>query len=426
VTDDAEGDAVPVRSIRGRRPAAEAEFRTDAVRDPAGEGPVGDRRDGCEAAAERLFLGLTRELVGANCREAVERTVCDRIAAADGYAFAWVGERSLERDGVTVRDSAGADGDDPDALVGSPDGRPWRRALSTGEARVATVDGGEVPVDDAPDAVAVAAVPLRHDGTVHGVLVVYADRPDGFGERELEGLVTVGRTAGFVVEAGRHRDLLFGEGTVELTVKLTARDSFLVVASAAHDCTLTVAGQVPTRAEWLVYCDVEGATADDVVATAADDDRVEHCRTISDHADGHRVELAFAESSLLREVAAAGTTVRSAVSEDGVCRLVLEVPRSVDVRSVVATLRSVDPGVELLSRQDCDGPPEPQGAAAGVLDDLTDRQRDVLEAAYRAGYFEWPRESTAEEVAASLDLATPTVLGHVRKAENRIFSPLFD
>jgi predicted DNA binding protein len=61
-----------------------------------------------------------------------------------------------------------------------------------------------------------------------------------------------------------------------------------------------------------------------------------------------------------------------------------------------------------------------------VLEDLTDRQRDALEAAYRAGYFAWPRESTAEDVAESLDLTSPTLHSHLRKAESVILSRLLD
>jgi predicted DNA binding protein len=61
-----------------------------------------------------------------------------------------------------------------------------------------------------------------------------------------------------------------------------------------------------------------------------------------------------------------------------------------------------------------------------MLDELTDRQHEVLEAAYRAGYYAWPRESTAEEVAAALDLTGPAFRGHLRKAEYAMLSELFE
>jgi len=57
-----------------------------------------------------------------------------------------------------------------------------------------------------------------------------------------------------------------------------------------------------------------------------------------------------------------------------------------------------------------------------ALDRLTDRQREVLEAAFRAGYYDWPRGSTAEELADSLELTGPTLHGHLRKAERTVLA----
>jgi len=50
----------------------------------------------------------------------------------------------------------------------------------------------------------------------------------------------------------------------------------------------------------------------------------------------------------------------------------------------------------------------------------------VLEVAYRSGYFAWPRERTAEDVADLLDVAAPTLHAHLRKAEGALFERLFD
>lgn len=58
--------------------------------------------------------------------------------------------------------------------------------------------------------------------------------------------------------------------------------------------------------------------------------------------------------------------------------------------------------------------------------DLTDRQRAAVEAAYFSGFFEWPRDSSGEEVAESLDITSPTFHQHVRAAENKVFTALFD
>ena len=51
---------------------------------------------------------------------------------------------------------------------------------------------------------------------------------------------------------------------------------------------------------------------------------------------------------------------------------------------------------------------------------LTDRQREVLDAAIRNGYFEVPRECTLEELAATLDADKSTVSTVIRRGEGRV------
>lgn len=54
------------------------------------------------------------------------------------------------------------------------------------------------------------------------------------------------------------------------------------------------------------------------------------------------------------------------------------------------------------------------------LSDLTDRQREVLETAYEMGYFEVPRATATEDVAAELDLDPSTVVEHLQRAERNL------
>jgi len=54
------------------------------------------------------------------------------------------------------------------------------------------------------------------------------------------------------------------------------------------------------------------------------------------------------------------------------------------------------------------------------LDDLTDKQRDVVRAAWELGYYEVPREASSENVAAELDLDPSTVAEHLQRAERNL------
>jgi predicted DNA binding protein len=57
------------------------------------------------------------------------------------------------------------------------------------------------------------------------------------------------------------------------------------------------------------------------------------------------------------------------------------------------------------------------------LDALSPRQREVFEYACQQGYYDWPRNVSATDLANDLELSKSTVVEHLRKAESRLFTP---
>ena len=55
---------------------------------------------------------------------------------------------------------------------------------------------------------------------------------------------------------------------------------------------------------------------------------------------------------------------------------------------------------------------------------LTDRQREVLETAHEMGYFEYPRQANASEVAAALDIEPSTFTEHLAAAQSKLLDEL--
>jgi predicted DNA binding protein len=55
--------------------------------------------------------------------------------------------------------------------------------------------------------------------------------------------------------------------------------------------------------------------------------------------------------------------------------------------------------------------------------ELTERQREVFETARSHGYYEWPRHTTAAELADTLEISKATVLEYLRKAESKLLDP---
>ncbi|WP_123535313.1 helix-turn-helix domain-containing protein [Halosimplex salinum] len=59
-----------------------------------------------------------------------------------------------------------------------------------------------------------------------------------------------------------------------------------------------------------------------------------------------------------------------------------------------------------------------------LVDALTSRQREVLEAAVAVGYYETPRQATHEDVAEVVDCSPATVGEHLQKIERSVFGAL--
>lgn len=57
---------------------------------------------------------------------------------------------------------------------------------------------------------------------------------------------------------------------------------------------------------------------------------------------------------------------------------------------------------------------------------ITPRQREVVETALEAGYFEWPRELSSEELASELGITRGTCLEHLRKAQAKLLRSAVD
>lgn len=380
-------------------------------------------------ALNTVIREVNGALVGATTREEIEREVCERLVDSDSYAAAWTGRGLIETDD-SIEWTAAVD----DRPAAATDGA----GTSTAESTVETVENHSepsepelvpMPTADAPsEQGSWTTVPLVHERMIYGVLVLNTARPAAFGERELAVLDELGDIIGHAINAVENRKLLAAETVLELDLACSDRASFFVDASARTGCTFDLDGLAPAAdGVLLVYQSVVGATPERIRELAADAPGITNTRLVSERDDGGLFEFAVADDSMIVPATSYGANVRSMRAESGQCRVVCDVPADTDVRCLVEQLRREFPETDLFAKRELNRSvatldPFPDDG----IDDLTDRQHETLEIAYRAGYFDWPRESTAEEVATSMEIAAPTLHRHLRKAQNKVLTEFLD
>lgn len=382
-----------------------------------------------------LLRRINATLVDAGTLTAVATAVCDHLAAADGVALAWLGE-TYRSGGLTPVARAGDPDGYLDDVVGDggrppaagPDAEPTLRALDSGEP----VTVADVSADLRGSAwreralvrgyQSVASVPLVYNGLDYGVLSVYADRSAAFDAALGDLLAELGDTIANAINGIEAKRSLRGESLVELDLRVADPDALLARASAALGDPVRVDGGVPGGDDRsVVYLLSESDPADLPGSVLA----VEEVRSVGD-GDDPRAEVTVTDPTLVDRLTDYGASVDTIRGDRDGLDATVRLPRSADVRGLVEALEEHYRSVELRARRELAADADAPGLSSALEERLTDRQREAVRTAHLSGYFEWPRASTGEEVAAALGITQPTFNRHLRTTERTLFSLLFD
>ena len=382
-----------------------------------GEDPTTSRARAAATAAR----GVGEQLADGTSRDGTLAAVTEGLVRTGTYACAWVvdpyppsGLEPLATAGIdpsAVRDYAAGDTD----LAGAA-----RTVAETRTVRALTVE----PASGVPDAPSLVLVPLSHDESVHGVLVLAVEQESPVDGRERGVLADLGRRVGLALSAAEWRHLLLSDTVLELTFESSDDGSLFVNASDRLDCRIELDGMVPVEDGLLYYITVADAEPEAALELAQE---AGEARLVADREETTLLEVAAPDASLAAPLIERGGNVRSLVAESGRAELVCEFSPDAGVRDLLDALRESFPESDLLAkREDARSEATSTSFRESVDDELTDKQRSALRAAYHAGYFEWPRGSTAEELADSMEISSPTLHNHLRRAQQRLLTALFE
>ncbi|MFP8956162.1 bacterio-opsin activator domain-containing protein [Natrialbaceae archaeon A-CW3] len=382
-----------------------------------------------------LIREIDQALVTADTCEDIDEAVCGRLADSDLYEFVWIGAFDADADAIRPRSWAGVDGStveklavmDDDAGVASD---PFVTAIRTREMQVIedivtdTRTGSWREVALRRGARSCFKIPLIYDDSAYGVLVVYGRSPAQT-HRDTDVLAEFGQTIAYSINAIETRDTFQAESVVELTLRSTAADTPLCRLSRAIGSELEFEGLVPgTDDVVMLFFSVSGVASEQVVATGENVLGIEELTPLTTREDCTTFRAQLSDPSLASHVLAQNATVRSIRIDSETSTAVVDLPGSASVRAFVDGLTQEIADLELLSRRTRTREPGSTLQTA-VLEQLTPRQQEVLQLAYRSGYFEMPRDQTGEELADTLGIVPSTFTKHIRSAERNLLDVIF-
>ncbi|MDY6817058.1 MAG: helix-turn-helix domain-containing protein [Halobacteriales archaeon] len=173
--------------------------------------------------------------------------------------------------------------------------------------------------------------------------------------------------------------------------------------------------------------------------TADDHSVTEEIRLTDDVAIGDGFELVFeydderiyrfereaGTGCVCERIAALDCPIADVTAEDGSLTVTLHLESPEELKAVITELQSAFSGVHLRSVSHT-GAGDRTAADLVSVDRsvLTDRQREVLETADRMGFFSYPREANASEVAGALGISDSTFIEHLTTAQAKLLDEI--
>ncbi|TMT85644.1 response regulator [Haloterrigena sp. H1] len=387
----------------------------------------------------RIGHDITHAVITTETRAELEQQVCDRLAESDAYRFAWIGEINPGSDRVSPKAAAGVEDGYLDEIEVSVDedkksGQgPAGTAIRTGQVQVMN----DVRTDQkfepwrkqarARGYFSSAAVPIAYEDLVYGVLCIYSSSSRAFREPETAVLVRIGDVIAHAITAIERRDALVSDAVIELEFRVEELAEPLIDLSSSEACTITIEQLVGGDETLLAYGSAQDVSQDAFTEAIDRTDGISDVRILSAKRDEFEFELVAPTAiSLFETIATHGGRVALATIDDGEFRFVVELPRGRDTRQMIELIRAQRDDVTYLAQRTTERSERGDTGTMSVLeDDLTDKQQAALETAYFGGYFDWPRESTGEEIADRLGIAPATFNQHLRTAERKFFDSVF-
>jgi PAS domain S-box-containing protein len=375
---------------------------------------------------------VQHRLADSDSQDELETGVCEELLALDSVDFVWFGQPTGEDTDLSPSAWAGeANGYLDSVLTDRSDpALPARRAAA--DHSVTTV--GDIPgrVLDEPwakDALSygfesVSSVPLLYDGVLYGVLTAYSRTEEVFDEL-YESLLT--DVASLMVNYSRILDQRqVGSQRLHTELEFELADSTYPIQrlAAATGATIgldTVAERTADSVRVLVtVLDGDARAVLEQASSIASVDAADWFGA----AEHSQLSLLVAKPFLESLVSKHGGRLVESVSDEEGTSFRVRLAANVSQRPIYDSLTTRYEEIDLVAKRQVHTQSLP--GTSEIREILTERQAEILNAAFYGGYYRTPRRVKGEELAESFGISGPAVYNHLQAAHQRVLERVFE
>lgn len=197
--------------------------------------------------------------------------------------------------------------------------------------------------------------------------------------------------------------------------------------SEQEDCRVDLEKMLPRGSDsYAEFFRIDGADPDSVLQLAEQNNLVEPS-LITSHENGGLFEFVVEGFCPARALCERGAIPKEVSSDAGQGKIIAEIPVDKDSSAIISRFLENHPEAELVAKRRSDRatPIWTREELQKAVDErLTQRQQEVLQTAFEAGYYGRTRSTTGERLAEELGISQATLSEHLRVAERKLISIL--
>ena len=254
----------------------------------------------------------------------------------------------------------------------------------------------------------------------YGVITCFVDNSRSVDSTDIELLQMLGRTGNFVINFVRQQPSSFEDSFTELELHSEESENLIADLAEQTDEKFRIISVSPRSGVGEVfYIKKEDKGLLELGESLENYEEIQKCSLPNSETGEDVLRVETTCDSFLKTIIGSGVRIKEVSARPGILKVLLQVSGRLGLGRVFERLRRQDSDWELVSKKSVARRNEPL-SESDLRDELTSKQLGAVEEAFNSGYYSYPRESTAEEIASTLGISDSTLFQHLQAAHRKI------